>query len=200
MKKIKLLGELGKKFGRVHMMDVKTTAEAIRALCANFKEFEQWLLGSEQRGVGYKVFVRKSQIGVDELHNPASKEITIAPVLIGSKDSFFKVILGVALVAASFFLPGMTYFSAFSSFGIDLSAIAFGVGVSLALGGVSQMLAPTPPKTGGSGTGNDKDPSYQFNGAVNTSAQGLPVPIGYGRLIVGSAVISAGLKAQELTT
>ena len=42
-------------------------------------------------------------------------------------------------------------------------------------------------------------PSYLFNGAVNTTAQGHPVPIGYGRLIVGSAVISASIVTTEYT-
>lgn len=196
MKKIKLLGELGKKFGRVHMMDVNSTAEAIRALCANFKEFESWLAGSEERGVRYKVLVRKTAIDLDSLHNPISKEITIAPVLVGAKSGLVKVIIGVALIAASFYLPGSMYFSAYSAFSINASAIAFSIGTSLALGGVSQMLAPTP--TTPSGSGEKNKPSYQFNGAINTTAQGLPVPIGYGRLIIGSAVISAGLKAQNI--
>lgn len=200
MKKIKLLGELGKKFGRVHMMDVNSTAEAIRALCANFKEFESWLVGSESRGVAYKVFVRKSQIDVNELHLPASKEITIAPVLVGSKSKMFKTILGVALVAASFFLPTAPLFLTTQGMfaATSLSSIAFSIGVSLALGGVAQMLAPTPPKTNSNEPNAENNPSYQFNGAVNTTAQGHPVPIGYGRLIIGSAVVSAGLKAQEI--
>lgn len=200
MKKIKLLGELGKKFGRVHMMDVNSTAEAIRALCANFKDFERWLTTSEERGVRYKVFVRKEQIDMEQLHYPASKEITIAPILVGSKSGVFKAILGVALIAASFFLPTAPLFltttGMFAS--TSLASIAFSVGVSLALGGVSQMLAPTPPKTGGRETNAANEPSYQFNGIVNTTAQGHPVPIGYGRLIIGSAVISAGLRAQNI--
>ncbi len=33
---------------------------------------------------------------------------------------------------------------------------------------------------------------------VNTSKQGLPVPIAYGRVFVGSAVVSAGLDTDQL--
>jgi predicted phage tail protein len=33
---------------------------------------------------------------------------------------------------------------------------------------------------------------------VNTTAQGHPVPVGYGRMIVGSAVISAGIDVDEI--
>ena len=44
----------------------------------------------------------------------------------------------------------------------------------------------------------ENKPSYSFNGAVNTTAQGHPVPVGYGRLVVGSAVISAGIDVDEV--
>ena len=40
--------------------------------------------------------------------------------------------------------------------------------------------------------------SYTFSGPVNTTAQGQPVPVGYGRLIVGGAVISAGITTEEI--
>ncbi|HCW20974.1 MAG TPA: phage tail protein, partial [Achromobacter sp.] len=43
----------------------------------------------------------------------------------------------------------------------------------------------------------DNGASYNFNGPVNTSAQGIPVPVLYGRMIVGSAVISAGIYAED---
>lgn len=39
--------------------------------------------------------------------------------------------------------------------------------------------------------------SYSFNGPVNTSIQGSPVGLLYGQLTVGSAVISAGIYAQD---
>ncbi|HNQ32149.1 MAG TPA: hypothetical protein PKJ93_00055, partial [Methanoculleus sp.] len=35
-------------------------------------------------------------------------------------------------------------------------------------------------------------------GPVNTMAQGHPVPVGYGEMIVGSAVISAGIEIDEV--
>jgi predicted phage tail protein len=39
--------------------------------------------------------------------------------------------------------------------------------------------------------------SFTFSGIVNTSKQGLPVPVAYGRLFVGSAVISSGLDVNQ---
>ena len=43
----------------------------------------------------------------------------------------------------------------------------------------------------------EPDTRYHFNGVVNTTAQGNPVPLGYGRMIVGSAVVSAGIYAMD---
>lgn len=41
----------------------------------------------------------------------------------------------------------------------------------------------------------DQRTSYLFDGAVNTVAQGGPVPIIYGRMRVGSVVVSAGINS-----
>ena len=39
--------------------------------------------------------------------------------------------------------------------------------------------------------------SRLFSNVVNTSRQGMPVPIAYGRVFVGSAVLSSGLDVDQ---
>lgn len=193
-RKIILSGELAKKFGKQHLYAVSTPAEAIRALSANYPDFKKFLYESESRGVGYKVIVDKAQIEeVEAIHNPMSKTLRIVPVITGSKGGFLGVILGAALIASSFYLPTAPLIAGFST---SLSSIAFGIGTSLLLGGISQMLSPQP-KAPKPSEAVQNQPSYTFNGAVNTTAQGQCVPVGYGRLIVGSAVISAGITADD---
>jgi predicted phage tail protein len=82
----------------------------------------------------------------------------------------------------------------------------------LILGGVSQLLSPTPQlgqigpasqSLGGRNTtteGTEMDPqeSYSFSGIQNTSRQGTPVPVVYGETIVGSVVISAGIDVDTI--
>jgi predicted phage tail protein len=193
MKTIILLGELGKRYGRKHMLDVKSPAEAVRALCANFKDFAAFVSASADRNVGYRVLNKREEVGEDELHNPASQRITIAPVVAGAGGTVGKILLGAALIAASFLVPGLAAVTLFGS--TTLATVAFSVGVSLALGGIAQMLAPQPKFDGPQ---EEQQPSYVFNGAVNTSAQGQPVPVGYGRMVVGSAVISAGISVEDI--
>lgn len=178
---IRLYGVLGTKFGRVHHLAVNSAAEAIRALAIMIPGFEKFLAESKDNGFSYSIFIGRDNIGHEQLRNPVGQDdIRIAPIVIGSKrGGLFQTIVGVVLMVASIWYPPL-----------------FNVGLALTLGGVSQMLAPQPPGLGSSDSPNNK-PSYSFNGPVNTRAQGNPVPLPYGELIVGSAVISAGIYSED---
>lgn len=191
MKTVILLGELGKRFGRKHLLDVASPAEAIRALCANFREFREFVSRSAERNVAYRVLNRREDVAADELHNPASQTIMFVPVVGGASfwTKFRKLIIGGALIAASFFVPPLALIGT-----ATLASVTFTIGVSLALGGVAQLLAPTPKKP----KDQTNDAGYVFSGSVNTTAQGQTIPVGYGRLIVGSAVISAGISVEDI--
>lgn len=194
MKKFILTGELGEKFGRIHEFNVKTVAEGIRALRANFKEFESFIIGSDKRNVGYRVYVNKEDVmDEEELLHPLGKrgDIIISPAIYGSSGTA-KIIVGVALIAVGVVL-------AVSGYGTAAAPYFIGIGVSLTLGGIVQLLSPLPKLGVPKERNLDDQPSYYFTGAVNTSAQGEPVPILYGEMIVGSAVISAGIVVEELT-
>ncbi|MCS6766644.1 MAG: tail assembly protein [Candidatus Protistobacter heckmanni] len=189
-----LLGELGRRFGRRHRLAIASAAEAVRALCANFPAFERELVASGERGVGYRVLAGRESLTLDQLHEPTGQQrITISPVVSGAGGGIGQAILGVALIAVSWWNPmGWAAAGSFLS-----QATLYSVGTSMILGGVAQMIAPTPKASDPSERPENK-PSYSFNGAVNTTAQGQPVPLGYGRLIVGSAVISAGIDIDEV--
>jgi hypothetical protein len=69
------------------------------------------------------------------------------------------------------------------------------IGVGLVMAGISAVLfAPPKPKAQKS---TENTPNTYFSGAVNTVAQGLPVPIGYGELIIGSAIVSATFSVDS---
>lgn len=195
MKTVKLLGDLGKEFGKSFKLDIANPAEAVRALCVNFPAFKQHLIDSEKRGVAYRVIVGKEDQKVEDLKNPSGKQvIKIVPVLQGAGgNGTFQIILGVALVALAAWNP------AFLSMSSSTISSLYAAGAMMALGGVVQMLSPQQNLSAqDANNAPDNKPSYTFNGAVNTSAQGYPVPIGYGRMMVGSAVISGGITVEEL--
>lgn len=196
MKTIILNGQLGKLFGRRHRLDVRTAGEAVRALVANFPAIERYLI--ETKGVGYRVKLHDAPLqDVREIHHPVGgNSITITPVIAGAGgNGLGQVLLGAALIAVAF-IPGLNV-AVWAGATTTFASVAFSVGVSLALGGVAQMLAPQP-KAPDPRERPENSPSYVFNGPVNTSAQGQPVPVGYGRLIVGGAVVSAGLTTEEI--
>lgn len=203
MKNILLLGELGKRFGRKFRLDVASPAEAIRALCANFPEFEAFVSNSQNRNVGYRVIVGKKDVEAERLHDVANcNDIKIVPVIAGAGgNGIGTILIGAALIVASFYIPGSIFaINAALATGISVTTMAsaaFYVGAALVLSGASQMLSPTASAVEPSES-PENQPSYAFNGAVNTTAQGHPVPVGYGRLIVGSAVISAGITVEEI--
>lgn len=201
LKTVRLYGKLGTRFGRVHRLAVASAAEAVRALCAIRPGFEKELMTSRDRGIGYAVFLGKRNIAEEEMLHPAGQEeIRIAPVLQGSgRGGLFQTILGAAMMVFAMWAAGG--FSSLASLSSTLAtegwigATAL-MGMSMMLGGIMQLLSPQM-KGLSAKDGVENGASYHFNGAVNTTAQGNPVPLGYGRMIVGSAVISAGIYAMD---
>lgn len=192
LKTIRLGGMLGRRFGRVHRLAVDSPAEAIRALTANYPAFRHHLEESDKQGVGYRVIVGRDDLpSLDNLNMPSGRlEIRLVPVIRGGKSGLFEVFAGVALIAASIAAGPI----GFGLVGAAVASMTFSVGVSLALGGVSQLLAPHPK------TPASTQASYLFSGPVNTLAAGMPVPICYGQLFVGGAVISGGVTVDQVPT
>jgi len=226
-KEIRLYGPLAKFIGqRKFLAEISSAGEAISMLLVNFPGLERHMADQY-----YKVIVDSHESDLDEIHYPASQTIKIVPVLGGAGGGTGKILAGVALVAfaivagpaaggflglgASAFGTAATATTAATGFvlGAGAAAVIGSVGVALILGGVSQLLSPTPQlaqigpasqSLGGSRTttteGTEMDPqeSYSFSGIQNTSRQGTPVPVVYGETIVGSVVISAGIDVDDI--
>ena len=220
MKTVKVYGALRKRLGRCRFeFDVTTPAQAIKALCVNFPGLEKWLIDSERDGVGYRVAVSKEKAteqDVSPLLMPFSdKEVfSITPVVAGAGRGAGQILAGVALVAVAIAAPGAGFaFSAggFTSTGAaatlvaspsfalasGLAAAAGNIGIGLVLTGIAQVLSPQPDTGLERGVEAAKLESFVFNNVVNTAKQGLPVPIAYGRVFVGSAVLSSGLDVDQ---
>ena len=199
MREIKLYGALAKFVGqRRFVAEISSAGEAIRMLLANFPGLERHM--AEQH---YKVIVDNSERDVDEIEYPASECIQIVPV-IGGAGNVVKIVVGAVLIAAAVFIPA-------AAFGLSSMFTVGAIGATLVLGGVAQLLSPTPqigsygPASSGrfrqeTTEASELDPqeSYSFSGIQNTSRQGTPVPVVYGETIVGSVVISAGIDVDDI--
>lgn len=186
LRRVRLYGALAKKFGREFHYDVNSPMEAVAALKATVPGFEAHMI--EHSEPGYHVFTGRENIGVDQLEHPTNQVIRIVPAIVGAKKAgVLQVILGIVLVVVGLF----------TWWGDGTATIQ--LGVSLILSGVAQMLfAPPKPKQAAEREDPSNRPSYSFDGPVNTAQQGNAVQVGYGRLIVGSQVISAGLYVSSI--
>jgi predicted phage tail protein len=197
LRTIRLYGKLGAQFGRVHSLAVESTAEAVRALCVLIPGFERELRTSHERGIVYACFLGKKNIGQEQLRlSGGSEDIRIAPVVAGAKSAGAgQFIAGFVLFAVGFVIG---VFGAMTGNPLAFQAgCAIGnMGIAMMVGGVIQMLSPQQNKTSTADSAAN-GASYNFNGPVNTTAQGNPVPLLYGHMIVGSAVISAGILAED---
>ena len=192
LRTIRIYGRLAKFLKRRKFeAEVSSAAEAVRFLLANFPQLEPHMADQH-----YRVSVGGYDLAEGELHDPAGQqEIKIIPVVAGA-GAVGRIIAGVALIALAAFVP----LGAIGA--LSLGTLAFGVGASLVLGGVAQLLTPVPtinPTTGGGYSDTQKDPrkSYSFSGIQQTSRAGVPCPIVYGETLVGSVVISVGVDTVQ---
>ncbi|MBR8152816.1 tail assembly protein, partial [Burkholderia vietnamiensis] len=132
LRTVRLYGVAGTKFGRVHRIAVSSTREAIRALCVTVPGFEKFMMCAKDNGLTFAVFHGRRNVSEDELEHPVGRdEIRIAPILIGSKNGgLFQTIIGAALIVVGAFT---------SAYG---GSTLIGLGASMMLGGVMQMLSP----------------------------------------------------------
>jgi len=195
---IRLYGKLGTQFGRVHHFVCNDAAGAVHALCQMIPGFRRHLYESKDRGVGYAVFIGKQNIGVDMLNAPAGNEdIRIAPIIMGSgRGGLFQIALGAALIIAAPYAAGWLMGTSFVGAAVAVATFAPMIGWSMVLGGVSQMLVKQPQGLTGVES-PDNGASYNFNGPVNMTAQGNPVPVLYGEMTVGSLTVSGDMYSED---
>jgi predicted phage tail protein len=206
LRKIKIYGSLAKFLKRrVFHADVANPAEAVRFLLANYPA-----LRGHMPDQHYKVLVSDRALDIgdepEQLHYPigAQEEIKIVPVMAGAGSGVSKILVGIGLIAAAIITGGIASagvtLGGFLGIGTIGTAVV-AIGSSLVLGGVSQLLTPTPQfgvgSTGDTFNGEDPRKSYSFSGIQQTSRQGVPVPIVYGETIVGSVVVSASILTDD---
>jgi predicted phage tail protein len=218
MQRVRLLGELGDRFGAEHeFYNLRTPADAIKLLCINNEEFQTFLIESHEKGIGYRLLQADIDLDYSDLHLPLGhKDLVLVPVIAGSGKGLTQVLIGIGLIAASFLIPGA---AAIGTFGltkaIAVKGLVAGIGATLALGGAAQLLSPQPQvptlsgNRFGSGTnastrgpqsetrGADGQQSYAYTGAANTVGMGAVVPVAYGKVLVGSQLLSANVEVTD---
>jgi len=223
MARVILHGSL-KKFGGPFDIGAQTAGEAIRALCIMVPGFRQavaegdWHVIRGKRRGGIRLGIEEIGIGLG-----GRTELHIAPAVAGAGgrgSGATKVIIGIALIAAVVLTAGAagpgaiaagaiagTTTGATTAFGAGLASISvLGFsgsqialfGAALLLTGVSQLISPQP-KAATSSEPADQKTSYLFSGVTNQIEPGGPVPLLFGRAMIGSIVVSSGLDVKAIS-
>lgn len=110
------------------------------------------------------MFRGKENIGKEQLTHPVgADDIRIAPVVMGSKrGGVFNIILGAVILIVTAVLDYWTG----GGFSAATGGAGYTLGWGMIAGGVVQLLTPVPRATKNKSVSNE--PSYAFNGAVNT--------------------------------
>lgn len=193
-----LHGYLGKKFGKLWKLEVRSIGEAIRAIDINVngKLREYWSNGSG-KDKKYRVKIGDYHITDEkELIAPSgSNDIHILPVIKGSKSGPLKMIAGAILIVVGYYLS--LYTGGGASFISKLGVGMMYGGVGLVIGGVVQLLTPIPNFS--QNAGNDKS-SFIFEGNSIGISQGGSIGLVYGRALVSPMPISISVSNQDQTT
>ena len=180
MTEVFLEGRLGQVLGRRFSFKTKTLKETLNAIEANTSRLRSYFLNSKKRA--FAIFVDDKEISVDRnlICNVKDKEVRIIPILFGA------VAATAAWAAAAIFTSTTAVKVATFVIGAILAA-ALSFGISLL---ISKLMEPDDPDI-------VTTSSFIFGQAENVAKQGLPVPVGYGRFIVGSRTVSVNSFAVD---
>jgi predicted phage tail protein len=190
MNKVILYGALAATFGSSFDLDVRDPAEAYRALECQLPGFRRMCLEGDY------YMARQLKDGsfamTEDMLKMGMSNTTLhfLPNIDGAADAkaVGKMVVGVGLIAASFFIPGSQLV-----LGLALKTLALSSGLALALGGAALLIAPTPKV----GKEADNTNSFIFNGDSSAAAQGFAVPVTYGLDRVKAIPIATQISTNE---
>lgn len=193
---INLHGKLGEAVGRSQWsIEVSSVNEAFHAINTQTNDsIRKFFIKKENSYAKYDVLLnnQKTTPSEDKNYNDLTikrtdiEQIDIVPCLEGAMLGWAGILLG-----------GVGFMTATNSFAAMTS-------IALIANGISTLLSDPPEYPEQRQIVNpSSDPtqlanSYLFNGPANVINEGGPVPIGYGRLIVGSQVIMSTYGTRKV--
>lgn len=185
---VQFFGHLRKKFGKGHKFAISSPGEGVRACCATIPGFRDYVERTHGNS-GFRVMVGGEAIAPDQLSEiSGGQEIRIVPVVRGAKSELGQIIMGAALIAASF-IPGLN---------VTVAAIMFNVGISSVIGGVAGLLSSPPDPLAYGADSSERPGSYLFGGSSQAMQAGGCVPVLYGMLEIPLTLISGGIVPEAV--
>ena len=170
---VNIHGILAQEYGKSFKFNISNPKDILEAIDCNKSGFIRRLIKLQRDGFCYDIIINKQRIthgpDMDHIKNPET--IDIVPAISGSGvfGTIFSFLAGGGLVAT--------------------------IAKALIFAAISYALAPKPENEALEIEADGSKSSLIFSNNVNTANQGSPVPLGYGRLKVGSQVVQASIKS-----
>jgi len=175
---VNIHGILAREYGDSFILSLPNPKDVLEAIDCNKQGFLQRLIELQRKGLCYDIIINKTRIthgpDMENMSNPNT--IDLVPAISGSGPAMIPLlgVIGITGGTATFI-------------GGVLNAVLFAA--------ISYALTPKPENEALEVTVAGSKSSMIFSNTANLASQGSPVPIGYGRLIVGSQVIQATIKS-----
>lgn len=172
---VNIHGILAREFGNSFLLSLPNPKDVLEAIDCNKQGFLQRLVELQREGFCYDLIINKRRIthGPDMDNISDAATIDLVPAITGSG--------GTEILAIIKFLGSGSFFANVAN------AIIFAA--------ITYALTPKPENEALEISSKASKSSLIFSNTANLADQGSPVPIGYGRLIVGSQVIQATIKS-----
>ena len=178
-------GILAQEYQQHFKFNLKSSTDVLKAIDCNREGFLARVAQLQREGFYYDILINKKRIkSADEFKSlKNSTRIDLVPAIVGQG------FLGTAISAI---------FGA-----ITTSAVMTNIAISVGLAAIAYLLTPKPdlglpPQQELSAEAQAQKQSYIFSSTINLARQGTFLPLGYGRLKVGSAVVQASIKSFPL--
>ena len=199
MTTINLHGILKFEFGESFQIKIRKPKEIIDAISCNKPRFRKRFCELSEQGLNFALIINEKNIKnltAEELTRPP-KQIDIVPAIMG---------MGVAVAAVGAVALGVGIAGSLGAITMSatLASVLIGAGIGLVSAGIQTMIAKRAGGPGANtpdsavGTASSIDQSFVFNTQTNLATQGSAVPVGYGRLRVGSLIIQSTVKSYPM--
>jgi predicted phage tail protein len=201
MKEIFLHGILAKEFGSEFKIQIPKPKDCIKALDANLNNFINRINDLASQGFHYTIIVDNKKIqDIQELEIQNNFiRIDLVPLIVGSGAIVGGIILtGVASLGGAASAAAMTVFLG-TGVGSMVATLVGGLVLTAVTMGLQMLMQDKNKNTvnAAKSTTTAVKESFDFSNKANVANQGSSIPIGYGRLKVGSQVIQYTVKAFQ---
>jgi predicted phage tail protein len=192
-KKIKILlhGRLKKYASEAIEVSVDTVEQAVHALCLHCPSMKQERI---KERITMQILGYECKDSLYAKLDPSVTELHFFPAFVGAggkSGGFLQIAIGIALIAIA--APaGLALLSG------TMGSIALSMGISLALGGLMQLMAPAPNRDSGNDGATDPAASKYIGATVNSTKIGTRIPIIYGMVRAGGHYISFDVDAKDV--